>query len=256
MTFKSIIGYRLIGHAKTTILLSVVFFFAAFVQDTSAQRKFSRTYPAGQDVRLNLMNRTGTVEVEGWNRREINIVATMEAPTAIVEPKSTLDLIEINMVRDNHGRDVGNVNFKVRVPYNTVVDIETRIGNLSVTSVRSGLVRAYISSEGDITLTNIVAANVSAENRLGDIFFDGQISEKGLYRFSSMSGRIALRIPFASSFRLVATAPSTRSISLGSFSNGDTNFVGDGRRVLGKFGTGSASVTVTNKLGTIAFFGR
>jgi hypothetical protein len=71
-----------------------------------------------------------------------------------------------------------------------------------------------------------------------------------------MSGRINVRIPFSSSFRLVATAPSTRNISLGSFSNGEKNFVSDGRRVLGRFGTGSASVTVTNKLGSIAFFGR
>ena len=255
MVLRSILEFRLIGPFKTTILMSVVFFFAGLATDVVAQKRFSRTYPAGSNVRLDLINRSGLVEVQGWDRREINVTATMEAPTANIVPQSTNGGVDINVLRDNHGRDIGSVNFLVRVPFNTVVAIETRIGNLSVSNVRSGFVRAYISSEGDITLTNISASSVSAENRLGDIFFDGELHLNGDYRFSSTSGRINVRIPFASSFKLVATAPSTRNITLGPFSNGE-NVWGDGRRVMGKFGTGSASVTATNKLGSIAFFGR
>ena len=134
---------------KTTILLSVVFFFALFASDASAQRKFSRNYPAGQNVRLKLMNRSGTVTVEGWDRAEINISAALEAPAAIIAPQSLSGTIEINLVRDNQGRnEVGNVNFTIRVPYDAMVDIETRIGNLSVTNVRGGLVRARYFKRG------------------------------------------------------------------------------------------------------------
>ena len=245
------------ASTKTTILLSVVFFFAAFASDVSAQKKFSRTFPTGQNVRLKLMNRSGTVIVEGWNRAEINISATLEAPAAIIVPQSLSGEIVINVIRDNQGRDeVGNVNFTVRVPYSSMVDIETRIGNLSVSNVRSSFVRARISSEGDITLTNIISGAVSAENGLGDIFFDGEIQENGTYRFSSMRGNIHLRIPFTSSFRLVATAPSTRNISLGSFANANMNYLGDGRRVVGRFGEGSATITVTNQRGSIGFLSR
>jgi hypothetical protein len=125
-----------------------------------------------------------------------------------------------------------------------------------VTNVRGGLVRAHISSEGDITLTNIVAYAVSAQNGIGDIFFDGEIMSGGNYRFASMKGNINLRIPFTSSFKLVATAPSTRNISLGSFSNEGMNYLGDGRRVVGKFGDGSSTLTVTNQRGSISFLRR
>src|SRR5947209_9855322 len=184
---KNLFGRRL--AAKTTILLSVVFFFALFSGDVSAQKRFSRNYPTGQNVRLTLMNRSGTVTVEGWNRAEINITAILEAPAANIEPQNLSGTILINLVRDNQGRnEVGNVNFLIRVPYYSMVDIETRIGNLSVSNVRSGLVRAHISSEGDITLTNIGASAVAAENVIGDIFFDGEIQEGGNYRFSSMKG--------------------------------------------------------------------
>jgi hypothetical protein len=243
--------------AKTTILLSVVFFFAFFAGEASAQKRYSRSFPAGQSVRLQLMNRTGTVTVEGWNRSEINITASLEAPAAIIVPQTVDNMLVINLVRDNQGRnEVGSVNFLIRVPYYSKVDIETKIGNLIVSNIRSGLVRAHVSTEGDITLTNIEAPAVSAENVTGDIFFDGAIQQGGNYRFASMKGNINLRIPFSSSFKLVATAPSTRSISLGSFANTNLNYLGDGRRVVGRFGDGSAALTVTNQRGTIAFLRR
>ncbi|HMJ08735.1 MAG TPA: hypothetical protein VK468_07000 [Pyrinomonadaceae bacterium] len=235
--------------------MSVVFFFAP--GDAPAQKKFSRSFPAASDVRLQLLNRSGTVTVEGWNRPEVSVTAYLESPAAAISPQTIGGTIYINLVKDNQGRtEVGNVNFNIRVPYTSNVDIETRMGNLSVTNIRGGLVRAHISSEGDITLTNIGAGAVSAQNGIGDIFFDGDIQPEGNYRFVSVRGRINLRIPFNSSFHFVATAPSTRNISLGPFVNASMNFLGDGRRVVGRFGDGSASVTVTNQRGSIAFIRR
>ncbi len=238
-------------------MLSVVFFFALSAGEVSAQKRFSKKYPASQNVRLQLLNRSGTVTVEGWDRNEVNISAYLEAPSANIEPQSLSGTIVINVVKDNQGRnDVGNVNFTIKVPYASTVDIETRIGNLAVSNVRGGLVRAHISSEGDITLTNIAAAAVAAENGIGDIFFDGEIKSGGNYRFASIRGNINLRIPIESSFKLVATAPSTRNISLGSFTNASMNFLGDGRRVVGRFGNGASTITVTNQRGSISFLRR
>lgn len=243
---------------KTTILLGVVFFFASLAApDAAAQKKFSKTYAASKNVRLQLTNRTGTVTVEGWDKNQIQISAYLEAPAAIIEPQSLSGTIVINVVRDNQGRnDVGNVNFLVKVPRTSSVDIETRMGNLSVSNVEGTLVRAHISSEGDITLTNISAANVSAENVIGDIFYDGVIQQAGKYRFISTRGNINLRIPFNSGFRLVATAPSTRSINLGGLSGGNMNLIRDGRQVVGTNGDGSATLTVTNQRGNISFIRR
>jgi len=255
MWFGSKIATLALAAAKTTVLLSVVFFFAP--QDIAAQKRFSKTYPAGQNVRLKLLNRSGSVTVEGWTRNEIQIIANLEKPVATLEPQNLSGTIDINLVRDNQGKgEVGSVNFLIRIPYTAMVDIETMMGNLSITSIRSGLVRAKISSEGDITLTNIGSNAVSAENVTGDIFFDGEIQDGGNYRFSSNKGNINIRIPFESNFRLVATAPSSRNISLGTFSNSSMNYVGNGRRVVGNFGSGSATISATNQQGSIAFLRR
>lgn len=244
-----------INRKTTILLLSVVFFFAASAAQTFAQKKFSKTYPAIKNVRLQLTNRVGTVTVEGWDKDKIEINASMEAPANII-PQNLSGKILINMVQDNQDKEVGNCNFLIKVPISASVDIETRMGNLSVTNISGGQVRAHITSDGDITLTNISADFVTAENGIGDIFYDGDIRLNGIYRFTSVRGNINLRIPFDSSFRLVATAPSTRSISLGAFSNEDLVFVGDGRRITGRIGTGSASMFITNQRGSISFIRR
>lgn len=242
---------------KTTILiLSVVFFFASSAADVFAQRKFSKSYPAGKNVKLVLTNRAGTVVVEGWNKPEVKIMATMESPAAVIVPQLSGAAVLIDVVKDNQDKNVGDVNFIVKVPYSSSVNIQTRMGNLNVTNISGGLVRARISTEGDITLTNIAADFVAAENIRGEIFFDGKIQPNGTYRFDSMSGGISLRVPFDSSFSFVATAPTTRNISLGPFSNEGLKFVSDGRRVMGQINGGNATLTMTTQRGNIAFIRR
>jgi len=252
---KNSFCFNFTGKTTILLLLSVVFFFAP--SEVFAQRRFSKTYPATRSVRLTLNNRSGTVTVEGWNRPEVQVQAYLETPAAAINPQIVDGTIFINVVKDNYGRgDVGNVNFNIRVPYDAAVDIETKVGNLNVSSVRGTLVRAKISSDGDITLTNISSKFVAAENGIGNIFFDGEIQAGGNYRFTSMSGDINLRVPFNSSFKLIATAPSTRSINLGSFPSNNMRFIGDGRRVTGQVGDGSSYLTVTNQRGRIAFIRR
>ena len=92
---------------------------------------------------------------------------------------------------------------------------------------------------------------------LSEISFTTEFSRIMVYTDLFLrEGNINLRIPFRSSFRLVATAPSTRKISLGSFRGGEMKYLGNGRRIIGKIGNGSASLTVTNKFGTISFIPR
>jgi hypothetical protein len=252
--FNNLFGFP--AFKKTTILfLGVVFFFVS-AESVSAQKSFSKSYPASKNVRLQLLNRTGTITVQGWNKAEVKISAKLESSATIIEPQNLSGTIYINLVKDNQGKNgVGDVNFDIKVPYSSWVDIETRMGNLNVSNIGGGLVRAHITTDGDITLTNISATNVDAGNLNGNIFFDGEIQPNGIYRFTSMRSDINLRIPLDSSFRIVATAPSTRNISLGQFSRDNLNF-GDGRRVYGRVGDGSASLTATTQRGSITFIRR
>lgn len=217
-----------------------------------AQQQISKRYPASKNVRIELRNISGTIVVESWNKEEIRLSATIESPNAHVVPKQIAQNLVVDVMNDNRGRgDVGDVNFKLQVPVNSSVDLETRRGNISVANIRGGSVRAHVSSEGDIELTNITASQVVAQNTIGNIFFDGEFSSGGTYEFKSTKGDITIRIPGNSAFRLVA-ASSARKITLGEFWNNGFK-TQDGRKYVGDVGDGRSSVSVTNFSGQITF---
>jgi DUF4097 and DUF4098 domain-containing protein YvlB len=237
--------------------LFLIFASLIFSPAVWAQKRFSKSYPANKNVRLQLTNLTGTITVIGWQRDEIRVEARMESSAAKVVPESTNDNLTINIVRDNQGRgDVGSINFEVRVPYNSAVDIETKMGNLTVRDIAGSMIRAKISLEGDINLSNIRAGTVMTESRIGNIFFDGILQPGGTYSFKLTRGDINIHIPFTSSFRLAATASEANNIALGPLANSGLSFASEGRRVTGSVGDGRANMTILNKRGTIAFISR
>lgn len=220
-----------------------------------AQHQVSKRYPATKNVRIELRNISGTIVVEAWNKDEIRLSAWIESKKTTVVPRQVDQSLVVDVMSDNRGvSDVGDINFKLQVPVNSSVDLETRRGNINVANIRSGLVRAHVSSEGEIELTNIIATHVIAQNVIGNIFFDGEFSRGGTYEFKSNKGDITIRIPGNSAFRLVAASPA-RKIALNDFWN--NNFkTQDGRKYVGDVGDGRSSVSVTNFSGQITFLRR
>lgn len=238
--------------------LAAVFALVCFASVSSglAQQHISKRYPTGKTVRLQLKNVQGTITVESWERDEIKVSATLESPSALFSPRQMSDGLSIDVMGDNRGRgEVGDVNFKIQVPVNTSVDVETKRGDIHVTNVRGESVRARVSSEGDINLTGITASQVLASNTTGDILFDGVFARGGTYEFTSGHGAINIRIPGDSAFRLTA-ATTSKKIALGHFWNNSFQSFGGGRKYVGDVGDGRASVTVTNLSGSISFIRR
>jgi DUF4097 and DUF4098 domain-containing protein YvlB len=236
--------------------LTAPFLVFAIAGSAFAQQRVSRQYPAGKNVRIELKNLSGTITVETWQRDEIRITATMEAPAVHFNPRQTDTGLVIDIVGDNRDRrDVGDANFKIQVPARSSVDLETRSGQISVSNIQGDLVRAHVWTSGDITLSGVNAARVFAQNTTGNIFFDGEFASGGTYEFKSGQGVITLRLPVNCGFRLVATS-SAKKISMGDFWNPAMKLIGEGRRITGDVGDGRSSVTVTNYQGPIIFLRR
>jgi len=220
-----------------------------------AQQQMSKRYQAGSKVRIVLRNISGTITVESWKRDEIKLTAILESPKANITPRQYGDELTVDVMADNRGRDIGSVNFKLMVPANSSVDLETKRGQITVSNIRGESVRAHVSLEGDIELSGITALEVFAKNSIGNIFFDGEFARGGNYQFQSNKGDITIRIPADSAFNLTASTP-TRRISLGQFWNKDFKNLGDGRKITGGVGDGNSLVSVTNFQGSITFMRR
>jgi DUF4097 and DUF4098 domain-containing protein YvlB len=248
LTRRSVARTRFLAVGALLALTSLSF-------NVAAQQQLSRRYPAGNNVRIELKNLSGTIVVESWNKNEIRLTASIESKKAQIVPKQSEGTFVVDVMSDNRGRgDIGDINFKLQVPANSSVDLETRRGNITVTNIRSGLVRAYVSSEGDITLSNIVASHVIAQNITGDIFFDGEFSRGGNYEFKSSGGNITIRIPGNSEFFLEAASPARR-IALNDFWNNNLKSH-DGRKYVGYVGSGGSSLSILNYSGQITFMRR
>jgi len=237
-------------------VVSLVVFASLGLNGVSAQQRMSKRYPTGKNVRIELKNISGTITVESWNRDEIKLTATLESPKANLTPRQTGDALIVDVRADNRGRsDVGNVNFNLQVPINSSVDLETMRGQITVTNIHGGMVRAHVSSEGDIELSGISASQVYAQNTIGNIFFDGEFARGGTYHFQSSKGDITIRIPADSAFNLEAAAPN-KKIALGQFWNKDIRSLGNGRKYVGDVVDGRSKVMVTNFQGSITFIRR
>ncbi|MGB8507882.1 MAG: DUF4097 family beta strand repeat-containing protein [Pyrinomonadaceae bacterium] len=229
---------------------------AANAPSALAQRRFKKDYAAQPNIRLHLNNRSGKVTVIAWNQPKIRIAAEMENSSAKMTPEASGDDFIINVLRENR-EDIGDINFTIQVPVNTVVDISTLRGNITIRNVRGEMVRANVSTEGDIELTGIRATTVMAENTVGNILFDAELMRGGTYELKSTQGNIQIRITAESGFRLMATAPHTRNIDLGGFADkGQFEFFNDKRRIVGKVGDGGASLNTINGRGTIVLIQR
>lgn len=235
--------------------LVILIVLTSFSGSVFAQNRQSRNFPAGKNVRLELRNISGTITVETWDKDEIKITADMDSRKATFNPRQTESGLVIDIVGDNRGKDVGDMNFKIQLPARSSVDLETRSGQIRVSNIQGELVRAHIWTSGDIELSNINAARVFATNTIGDIYFDGEFASGGTYEFKSGKGNITLRLPANCGFRLVATAP-TKSIKMGPFWHDGMKLLGEGRRIVGDVGDGRSSVTVTDYQGTINFLRR
>lgn len=221
-----------------------------------AQQRLSKRYPVSKNVRIELKNVSGTIKVESWNRDEIKLTADFESSKDSVTPRQSKDELVIDVMSDNRGRaDVGDINFWLYVPINSSVDLQTKRGNITVNNIRGELVSAHVTLEGDIELTGINAAKVNAQNTIGDVFFDGEFSSGGMYRFQSGKGAINIRIPADSAFNLEASA-NNKQIMIGPFWNSNFKSMGDGRKYVGDVVDGRSKVIVTTFQGSITFIRR
>jgi len=202
------------------------------------QQHLSKRYPVRNNVRVELKNISGTITVESWNRDEVKTLCDdgIAGGERVAAPDRRW--LDVDVMADNRGRsDIGDVNFKLQVPVNSSVDLETKRGQITghQHSRRCCCWFGHVSSEGDIELNGISASQVFAQNLIGNIFFDGEFSRGGTYQFQSGKGEITIRIPSDSAFSLGAATP-TKRIALGPFWNDGFKSLGDGRRYVGDVG--------------------
>jgi hypothetical protein len=98
----------------------------------------------------------------------------------------------------------GQVDFEVRVPPLTRLDLLTFRGTISVID-HDGQVRARIASVGNIELSGLRSRQVEGHCHQGKVRFSGELQSQGDYSLKSYSGQVEVAIPEHADFRLLAS---------------------------------------------------
>lgn len=139
--------------------------------------RFERTYPVAASVRVSLSNVNGSVEIAGWDRNQVQVVATKHADSKEklarlridVEAGSETVAIKTKLPDWPHN-DSGSVEYEIHVPRGAKLDqIHTVNGSVEITGVGDAVHASSVNGQvtgreltGDIDLST-VNGNVDCE---------------------------------------------------------------------------------------------
>lgn len=169
---------------KTLISLSLCIMLAS----AAMAAEVNRTLDADPRGRVTISNISGSIEVRGWDRNQVEVTGTIgdDVEEFIFERDGREILIKVKVPERSWGRKDVSANVVIRVPEGSALDISTVSADIDVAAVRGE--QDLQSVSGDVT-TEGFAADVQAETVSGDVEVSGNGSDAA-WELSSVSGDI------------------------------------------------------------------
>jgi hypothetical protein len=201
--------------AQLLILLACLFFHA---NAATATAKFDRTYNTRGAAHLSIANVYGSITVIAWNRRSVSVSAINE-PSATIEEQVTGDSIMLSVKK---ALRPGKVDFQIYVPADTALQLKNYIGRIEVRGVRGDVnIKSY---DSEVRLVDVRIPSADVNVTTGDIFFDGDLTGEGPYKFQTLKGDLNVSLPAKRPFQL-STRALSENINLGGFLNSLTGTI-------------------------------
>jgi hypothetical protein len=177
-----------------------------------ASAKFDRTYYPKGTAHLNISNVNGSITVTAWSKKSI-MVSAINEPSAAIEDQIIGDTIMLSVKK---ALRLGKVDFQIYVPAETTLTLKNYIGKIEVRGVRGDVNIKSYDSEVHLVDARIPSADVNVTT--GDIFFDGDLTGDGPYKFQTLKGDLNISLPANTAFQL-STRALSENINLGGFLN-------------------------------------
>lgn len=152
---------------------------------TSAE-EVNRNIDAAVDGRVEVSNISGSVEIRGWSRNQVDISADLgsDVKELIFERKGNQVIVKVEVPRKS-SRNIAS-DLVIHVPEKSSVKISTVSADITIEDVRGS--QSLVTVSGDIE-TQAYTADVEAETVSGDIDIEGN-GKKLNVRANTVSGDI------------------------------------------------------------------
>ena len=169
------------------VALPIAVLMAAGMQPAAAER-FNKTLPADARGEVEIVNVSGTVEVDGWDRAEVQVEAGLGSGVERLEFERDGQRTRIKVILPKGRASSGSSDLRVKIPRNSSLSINTVSADQRINGVRGGQRLQAVS--GDIE-TDAGPGELEAKTVSGDIRARGK-DGKGPVRATSVSGDIRL----------------------------------------------------------------
>ena len=214
-----------------TLILAVGLASTALAQSKTETRKEYR-FSVGAHPNISVDTQTGDISVKPGNANQVIVTAVVKSDNVEVDQKQTGNRINIaSHVLQGAGQQAGHVDYELLIPAgatlslhavtgtlsaehlqgditlegadavvnvrsfeNGHVHVQTMRGSVTLTDVRNGHVEVS-SISGDVNLKSVTGPLVQANSGSGKIFYDGDFSSGGDYKFTTHTGDILALAP-------------------------------------------------------------
>jgi DUF4097 and DUF4098 domain-containing protein YvlB len=222
-----------IQHAAVvTLVVASCLSSAAFAQNNPANNKKEYRFSVGPHSSISVDTQFGGISVKPGTSNEVVVTATVRSEHVEVDHQQSGNRIEIaTHLLQGMNSLVGQVDYELLVPADATISLHSSVGALSaerlqgdltlegadavvnVHNVENGHVhirtmrgpitltdirRGHIeisSYGGDVKMTSVTGPLVQVTTGSGKIFYDGDFSSNGDYRFSTHKGDIEALVP-------------------------------------------------------------
>lgn len=277
-------------HTRRTLPVLTLLAAALLFSAAAHAQRVVRTFPAGEDAVVEILNLHGHVVLHGWNKPQVKVIAIprTRAVEAHFETSANRIHIHTHLLQSTAPTRDHMVDYEVWAPATARLQLELKTGSMLVENFRedvhidtvtatvqlrnlaghtsvntlngsieathcSGRLEATTIS-GTLRFRDSFTRYLSARTTSGDIYFVGGLRASGSYEFSSNEGLIELTLPADASFELKADSSKGTVISefpLKRRSHGRVPQRPLQRSLLGTAQTGGAMVRATSFSGTI-----
>ncbi len=170
---------------KSTLMVLRLACLTLFFASAFAAEQVNRRVDAASDGLVTIDNKSGSVEVRGWSRNEVELTGDLGRGVEELVFEKDGDTVQIR-VRTEGSHSGGGSDLVIQVPENSSLQVSGISTDISVRDVRGAQRLQTIS--GDID-SQVYASDIDVNTVSGDVEIQGE-GEKGYARFSTVSGDI------------------------------------------------------------------
>ncbi len=173
---------------------------------------FSKTYPVTANVRVSLKNVNGSVEINGWDRNEVQVVATKHANSQEklarlrIDVEASKDSVAIETkLPSGMNNNPGSVEYMIQVPRRAMLDkVDTVNGSVEVSGISGS---AHVASVNGKVTGRGLTGNIELSTVNGEVDCEAvDLAGAHAVKLSTVNGSVQLSMPRESNAHLRASA--------------------------------------------------